>query len=223
MKELSIQQELKGTVFETGYQIAKEKWLAIVWMSVWNSYFGEESIQDIVSFADKTFSKTKFLIPFEPAIYTYLAIGYNEEKARTKARLGSNRLVNHTVRAIDGGKNMDIVNWNDEVYNNKNYQESLTEIMNLYLENQKFREDAKETTKQVLEEKTKDQINLERATEIGVTYLLQELAFVLVSPSIFNVSKTVYIYHRQWPIFEKLINGKYDWRERHNNWFLLVK
>ncbi len=59
MSKLSIQQKLKWTAFETGYRVVKEKWLAIVWMSVGNSYFGKKSINDIVEFVNNTFSQIK--------------------------------------------------------------------------------------------------------------------------------------------------------------------
>ncbi len=219
MNELSIKKQYSGIVFETGYKVAEEKGLALVWMSVGNSYFKKDSIKKIVDFVSSNFEKVKFLIPFHPAIYTYQALGYDEKKAITKARLGSNRLTNHILRAIDGSgsKNMDVVNWDKEIVDNKNYKKQLEFIRNLYKKNSDFFQNANETTKSVLKAKTKNNLILEKNIGIGVNYLLEELAFVLASPDIFSVSKTAYIYHKKWPIFEKLVNGEYDSIVRRKN------
>lgn len=130
-------------------------------MSVGNSYFKEDSIKKIVDFAKDHFEKIKFLIPFDPAIYTYQALGYDEKKAITKARLGSNRLINHTMRAIAEYKNMDIVTWSKEIANNEHYKKQLEVIRNLYKNNSDFFQNANETTKSVLKEKVKNGLNLE--------------------------------------------------------------
>tara|TARA_Y100000310_G_scaffold302122_1_gene339170 strand:- start:1134 stop:1358 length:225 start_codon:yes stop_codon:yes gene_type:complete len=74
-----------------------------------------------------------------------------------------------------------------------------------------------------LEGKTKEDVDLEDAIKIGVVYLLEEIAFVLASPSIFKVSKTAYIYHNRWQIYEDLVNGKYDGKARRDIGFLLIK
>lgn len=55
-----------------------------------------------------------------------------------------------------------------------------------------------------------------------MNYLLEELAFVIASPQIFNVSKTAYIYHKKWQIFEKLVNGAFDGIIREQTGFILI-
>ena len=93
----------------------------------------------------------------------------------------------------------------------------------MYSTNKLFQKDCNETTREVLNGKTKENIDFEKAVKIGVKYLLEELAFVLASPLIFDVSKTAYIYHHRWPIYENLVNGEYDKKVRNDVGFLLVK
>lgn len=213
-------ENLQGTVFENGYKVLNEKGLVIIWMSVGNSYFDKEKIEEILGYAINSFSEVKILIPYEPAIYTYLALGYDKVKASSKARLGSNRLKNHTKRVVSENKNIEIVNW-AEVEKNKLYQESLKFITELYNTNKEFQKDANETTQKILANKNGDNVSGDNI-EVGVEYLLEELAFVLASPDFFQVERTVYQYHRPWPIYEKLVNGLYDHQPKQNIGFLLV-
>ena len=223
----SVTKELKGAVFETGYKVFEEKGLAIIWMSVGNPYFNPEVIKNIVEFCSKKFSKIRILVPFEPAQYTFQALSNDENKAKSKARLNSNRLKNHTQRVLDQIKNkssdIKIINWSEDILPKEEYKKSLKEIETLYSTNKLFQKDCNETTREVLNGKTKENIDFEKAVKIGVKYLLEELAFVLASPLIFDVSKTAYIYHHRWPIYENLVNGEYDKKVRNDVGFLLVK
>ncbi len=218
--KLKAVENLQGTVFENGYKVLDEKGLVIIWMSVGNSYFDKEKIEEIMDYAVNSFSSVKVLIPYEPAIYTYLALGYDNVKASSKARLGSNRLKNHTKRVVSENKNVEIVDWT-EIERNELYQEKLGFIKELYNKNEEFQKDANETTQKILANKSGIDIS-EDNINIGVEYLLEELAFVLASPDFFEVERTVYMYHRSWPIYEKLVNGLYDDQTKHNVGFLLV-
>ena len=226
MSQPSVKKELSGAVFETGYKVLEENGLAIIWMSVGNPYFRPEVILDLVNFCSKKFSKIRILAPFEPAQYTYEALGNPENKAKRKARLNSNRLKNHTQRVLDQIKNkssdIKIVDWSEDILPKEEYKKSLKEIEALYSKNKLFQKYCDDTTKEVLNGKTKENIDFEKAVKIGVKYLLEELAFVLASPLIFGVSKTAYIYHNRWPIYENLVNGKYDKKVRNDVGFLLV-
>ena len=159
----SVTKELKGAVFETGYKVFEEKGLAIIWMSVGNPYFNPEVIKNIVEFCSKKFSKIRILVPFEPAQYTFQALGYDENKAKSKARLNSNRLKNHTQRVLDQIKNkssdIKIINWSEDILPKEEYKKSLKEIETLYSTNKLFQKDCNETTREVLNGKTKENID----------------------------------------------------------------
>lgn len=42
-----------------------------------------------------------------------------------------------------------------------------------------------------------------------MNYLIEEFGFLLAAPELYRTDKIAYIYHRPWPIFENLVNGKY--------------
>lgn len=43
----------------------------------------------------------------------------------------------------------------------------------------------------------------------GVHYILSEFAFMLFLPEYLNENLVGYIYHKPWPVFERLISGEY--------------
>lgn len=90
-----------------------------------------------------------------PAISTYLAMGYNPGKAKTKAILNGNNLKNRTRRVIhDLGiedQNTVIVDWDREVKDNSTYQKHYNEVQALYDTNKAFEKSVDDTSKEVLE------------------------------------------------------------------------
>jgi len=197
----------------------------LIWMSAGNSYFKEEIILKLLRFGSKNFNEIIILSPDEPAEHTYLALGYEEKNAKRKAKLNSNLLKNRAKRAIEilkkeGNKtNFKIIEWTNEINKQKNYQEELIKIQKLYNSNISFQKDTKEITKKVMENKsiTNQNINIDE----GVKYLIKELAFVIVTPIIYNTHHVTYIYHNEWTIFQKLIDGEYDGKQRNNLSFML--
>ena len=143
-----------------------------------------------------------------------------KKKAEKKARLNGNTLRNHANRTIDdlasanNNTSISVVNW-DKIEETAEYKQSYNDIINLYNTDKKFLEDANLTTKQVLK------ITDEESLKEGVQYLLEELSFIMASPKIYN-QNVVYIYHREWLIFENMINKKYA-IETENLGFLIVK
>lgn len=229
MNNPKIKKDLKGPIYEKGYQVLKNKHMAIVWMSVGNSYFKPKRIEGLLNFIYDKFSKIVILAPFEPAEYTYRAIGYPENIARKKAKLNSNRLKNHTQRILKKHKkkftkcDIRIIDWDIDILPNKFFKESYKSVKKLYHSNKKFKEDVRETTERVLDDKIKEGINLKKAVDIGVYYLLEEISFIISSPKIFSVKKSAYVYHHKWPIFEELVDGKYDKKIRDDVGFLLIR
>ena len=78
-----------------------KKEFALIWMSAGNSYFSEERIGKLLNFADKNFQRIVILSPDKPAEHTFKAFGYLENKARRKAKLKSNLLINRAKRELE--------------------------------------------------------------------------------------------------------------------------
>jgi hypothetical protein len=49
-----------------------------------------------------------------------------------------------------------------------------------------------------------------QAIDIAVGYPEAELGNLITAPSLLGVDQVDYIYHRPWPVYENLLNGKYD-------------
>lgn len=194
-----------------------KKDLAIIWMSAGNSYFNHFTISNLLEFTDKKFSQTKILSPFEPTIYNFLGLKYEENRAKRKAKMSTNRLKNIAQKHSKSSSN--IISWKEEIIHNKYFLEQQKYIYKLFSENREFEKDALETTLNMLKRRSKDDLFDEK---IAVKYLLDELSFVISSAKIFSANNVTYVYHRPWNIFEKLIAGKYDY-ERKEIDFLLKK
>lgn len=216
-------QALKDTIAK---QVIVERGYALVWMSAGNSYFKEDVIKRILEFTSSNFSKTIVMAPDEPAEHTFKALGYEGNEIKRKARLNANLLQNRAKRIIstlNDKEKFKVTEWIDEVIPNILYQEKLREIFKIYNTNEQFRNDAHETSLKVVNGKMKEDININEAVKEGVNYLLKELAFVLASPKIYNTQRITYIYHHDWPIFQKLIIGFYDGLKREDLSFLIFE
>lgn len=245
---MNIKDDAELPAYKRGYEICKNNGFCIIAMSIGNSYFNEKKIGELLPFANNHFSDLRILIADIPSIHTYQAIGYDEKTAKKKTRLAGNRLRNYCNRVIAkmSGNNLKhsirFIDWNKEVSKNKEYQKQLKIIKELYDKHldfkdhvhhevkirheiclQCFREDSRNTTREVLQNKIKESINIESAIEEGVKYLLEELAFLLASPNIFSVNNVVYLYHMNWPIYINLIDGMYDGTIRNQLGFIETK
>jgi len=222
---MKVIEERKGLAFENGYATLNKKGLVLIGMSPGNSYFKKKIIDKLINFVSRRFFKVRIMIAEKPAEHTYKAMGYPEGKAKRKARLAGNNLRNHSERSIASLKKGDIavIDWEKDVSSNSLYKEAYREMKELYKKNILFREDAREATGYVLEGRIKPSVNMNKAVEEGVHYLLKELAFLLASPSIFGVSHVAYIYHREWNVYERFVNGFYDGRPKEKLGFLIVK
>lgn len=222
---MNIQNNLEGTAFQNGYEIAKNKGLAIVGMSPGNSYFKKETIDKLLKYCSSMFSSVKIMIADMPMRHTYRARGYTSAQAEKKARLNGNTLQNHSQRTIDeiAEGNVSLIEWKDEIDPQEAYQAELSRIASLYKNKPSFRQDVRYTTRQVLEGKLKPGVTIESAIDEGAYYLIKELAFLSVSPKIFNTERIAYVYHNRWEIYEDFINGKYDGNKRDDLGFVVIK
>lgn len=216
-----------GGIFKlilTNFIMGKDEY-GLIWMSAGNSYFKEDIVLKLLRFASKHFPNVLILSPDEPAEHTFLALDYEHKVAKRKAKLNANLLQNRAKRAVEiltaeGIKTpFNLIEWKN-IIPNKKYQEMLKEINLLYQKNKHFQKDARDVTKNVIGNKLKKDLDNEKAIDEAVNYLLKELAFVLVSPIIYNASQVTYIYHHEWPIYQRLIAGEYDSKPKGNLNFL---
>jgi len=200
----------------------------IIGMSPGNSYFKDDEIKYLLKTAVDRYGRVAVMIADIPAISTYIALGYPENRARRdKALPQGNLLKNRTERAIvQLGYTKDrvrIIDWENEVEPNEDYKKSYASIRELYESNKQFEQDADETTKGVIAGSKKEIKDVASATKIAVHYLLSEFAFLDFAPKFLDAEKVSYIYHKNWSVYENYIAGKYDDKSKDHVDFLLVE
>lgn len=205
----------------------KTKTCAIVGMSPGNSYFTDEAVRFLLETCISTYDQTIVMIPDIPAIATYRALGYSENKARGKKAIPKgNALRNRCNRVLSGLNAKDsvaILNWEKDIEENDMYKKSYALILDMYHNNDEFRKEIRSATQLVIKNQGKNISNLERAIDIGVHYILAEFAFLECSPTLAGVEKVTYIYHKPWPVYEKYIAGNFDEKKREYLGFNLME
>ncbi len=197
-------------------------------MSPGNSYFKDEEVLYLLKTVVEKFGRVGIFIADIPAISTYIAFGYPENRARRdKAIPQGNSLKNRVVKVMGQlGYTDEIVrifDWEKEIENNPEYKSKYEEITLFYKNNDAFGKIANSTTRVVLEGSNKNIVDIEKATTIAVHYLLSEFAFLEFAPQYLGVEKVVYIYHKNWLVYEDYISGKFDDLPRPYLDFLLLE
>ncbi len=197
-------------------------------MSPGNSYFKDEEVSYLLKSVVGRYGKTAILIADIPAISTYIALGYPENRARRdKALPQGNNLKNRTKKVMtDLGftdAEVKIIDWETEIELNADYKKIYEKVQSLYKTNTQFKKSVDETTKGVLIGSGKDIADMNNAVKIAVHYLLSEIAFLEYAPEFLKNQKIGYVYHKNWPIYEDYIAGKFDGSPKSHMDFILLE
>lgn len=186
----------------------------VIGMSPGNSYFKDAEVSFLLKKIVEKYGKAAILVADIPAISTYIAFGYPENRARSKAVLKGNNLKNRTRRIQkELGYTSDqviIIDWESDVENDPVYVSIYRRIAELYQSCPAFQEAVDATTEKVIQGSLNRVTNITAAVKIAVHYLLSELAFLEFAPTYFKSKHVVYVYHKNWPVYEEYIAGKFD-------------
>ncbi len=188
----------------TGKRVLQNKGAVIIGISLDNSYFNTQNIENLLSWAYHTTGTFYVMIPDEPAIYTMMAKGFTKEKACTKARLKGNCLENK-CRKIGAKLSIPItiMRWNS-FSETVSYKMSLHMINTLYETDTLFQQMVRKTTKEVLINDAEKV--LEKNIDTGVHFVLQELAFISNARQILEESHIAYVYHKTMPVLQYVLD-----------------
>ena len=200
----------------------------VIGMSPGNSYFKDDEVRFLIENIVKRFGRVAILIADIPAISTYMAFGYSEKRARSDKAIPQGNLLRNRVKRVMvqlgySESQVKIINWEEEVENNEGYLNSYKRIRELYEKNKEFMKVADAATLGVLKFSNKNISDFNKATKIAVHYLLSEMAFLEWASDFLNVKKAIYVYHKNWSVFEDYIAGKFDKKIRKNMGFLLLE
>ncbi|HIF0302627.1 TPA: tRNA-dependent cyclodipeptide synthase [Legionella pneumophila] len=169
-------------------------------ISPFNSYFSEEMIGDWIQWAQATFSSFHVFIPDTLPVYTFLALGYDEFKAKKKAKKQASYLKNKVARALvqcqldDIDANKLIIDM-DYLENNEAYIELKKKCYALYNENPEFQKECDQCTGWVLNGHAVKDLHLANEN-IAVQYILNEMPLFMDTPSILNTASSLFSYHQ---------------------------
>lgn len=208
--------------------MTSKKIYPIIGMSPWNSYFKDDEIAYLLKTTIDRYGYVAIMIADTPAISTYMAMGYPENRARKdKAIPKWNALKNKIKRAMTQlwylESQVRIIDWENEIETNNSYKESYRSIVHFYEWNEKFRNDVIQTTKWVLDKSWREFSDIDVAAKMASHYLLSEFAFLNFAEKFLNTQKIVYIYHKNWTVYENYISWKYDGIPKENIDFLLME
>lgn len=195
-------------------------------MSPGNSYFKDDAVRHLLREIVGSFGRAAVFVPDIPAIATYRALGYPENRARAKAVLKGNSLKNRVQRICGEldipASSLLVIDWQADVENDPVYIRQYELVRGMYESNVAFATAADAATAGVLEGAGQPSEGLKEATATAVHYLLSELAFLEFSPRFFGVDSVAYVYHRPWPVYEEYIAGKFDGQVRDGLSFYLL-
>lgn len=189
--------------------------IPIVGMSIGNSYFSEANIEEILKIVMEKYGRTVILIPDIPAISTFVALGYPENRARKKVSQASNTIKNKVHRVISRlelkEEKIWFVNWNEEIEPNEIYKNEYRKITDLYSTKNLFQKDIQNATEKVLLSNNREKpFDMDQAVNIGIEYILAEFAFIEFIRKYLNADMIDVVYHRNWNVYENYMNGIYD-------------
>ncbi len=198
--------------------------LALVALSPRNSYYTRKNIGFAINEAVKKFGRVVVMVADGPDIANMLALGYPTiETARAKAQHYGSNLKNR-ARQICAERNytdsqVKIIDWARDVDPHPAYTQSYIKFCNLLETNPAFKNDVESVARFVIEsardrgqvyDGKKDNIDVAEGVKMAIHYTLAEMAFNDAAAQMFGVSKTVFVYHRTFPLIENYINGAYD-------------
>lgn len=188
--------------------------LPVIGMSPGNSYFTQETILRLIEKTLSNYSSAVIFIPDIPAISTYEALGYPLNKAKAKAVLKGNNLKNKVKSALNqldySEENIYVLDWSLDVARENSYTDMYNQLQKIFDTNAGFRSQILSTTLEVLKNSDKSIADLHTACLKGSRYILAEFAFLEICSELFSSNEARYIYHKDWPVYEDYISGKFD-------------
>src|SRR5271156_5731524 len=100
--------------------------IAIIGMSPGNSYFKDYEVSFLLREAIARFGRCVVMVADVPAIATYIALGYEQNRARNKAIPKGNNLKNRTRRLAQSlgydEEQVRIIDWSEEIEPNSKFK-----------------------------------------------------------------------------------------------------
>lgn len=200
---------------------------ACIGVSPFNSYFSENTLFILASWAKFNFKSFSIFIPDEPAVYTMMALGYSERESIKKVKKQNRYLRNKVARALMlTGISMNeidnyILNWK-ELTSRSIFNEIHNEINEAFEWDSDFRKACIEASRWVLENKMDPTQITEAQLEIAVKYFLAECPLFVNTAAIVGAESSVFCYHQSPPFLVDLYESKLSVKPAMNQSYALI-
>lgn len=199
---------------------------AMIGVSPFNSYFSEERLTALFTWANSNFDAFHIFVPDKATKYTLEAAGYSEVKARRKARRQANYLLNKIERALlkaDPALDMSLVLTNSVLSLNDSYKGLLDFVEARFAGDRDFKRQCLECTRWVLENQVEavEQVD-EAALMHAVRYFLEEMPLFMNSASIVGTYSSLFCYHQCPTILRSLYEDRSDGIMSDSQGFLIT-
>jgi len=207
-------------------KLYNEKELAMIGISLGNSYFSETRLKLILSGFSKNFKKVAVLLVDDLSMHNYLAMGYSKEKAKKKIKKASKSISNKILKIIDNLKiennndNIKFYKWKD-VQAYSGFENSLKYIYDIYEKNHEFSSEINKGTLNMIGNYITDDFDEKEVIEEAKWYLLKELAFAYCASDFFN-SSLLTCYYNDFTIYRNMLKSKYNGLEKQTKHDILI-
>lgn len=192
--------------------------LAIVAMSIGNPQFSDsQKLHQLLSYVRGSYPNFVIYVTQENARHNYSARGYACDEALAKARkygLAMRRKIEALPNDIGESRHSNrYVDFRNQVMPHTAYQTELRRLVALERTSECFKADLLSTSAGSIEKQLTPGLPsaaIARAVRRASYYLLEELAFTLSAPAIFRYQHAAFVYHREFPILRRVLDGAYD-------------
>jgi cyclo(L-tyrosyl-L-tyrosyl) synthase len=203
-------------LYSKGLQIEQIKH-AMIGVSPFNGYFKEEILIKLIAWASQNFERFNLFIPDAPVVYTLKALGYSESDAQRKMLKQSRWMKNKMIRALHSAGYPDaekyIFDW-QRLSLNSWFVRQYDGIKMRFKVDESFKRLCMDTSLECYKHAVS--INNGKLGELGnlelaAQYLLCEIPFMTATPSILGVESSVFCYHHDFKLLEKLYEESDSW------------
>ncbi|MEM7065224.1 MAG: tRNA-dependent cyclodipeptide synthase [Cyanobacteria bacterium P01_B01_bin.77] len=211
---------LNTLIYDRDLIVFEKKRLALIGISLNNSYFTESKLTTILTGFSHHFEQVKVVLADSIAIHNYKALGYSNGKAQKKVKKHTNQMSNRIIRSMNCIKqeNISLIFW-QEIEAFPGYADGLSKVCWLYENNSDFLADVHTTTIKVMNKHMTEPAQKWSILQEAKWYLLKELALAYCAPDFFSTSLLT-CYYQDFPIYRKMLHGHYTGIPVKNHGFL---
>lgn len=182
----------------------------LVGLSPQNGRYKPDYIRDLIFWLRPRFRHIDVVIPGFEAAYTLVAAGHPPAQAVHRARRAYRQLRNPAVQALaelgipDAAGH--VMSWT-RLHANAAYRAALTRSRIAYMNDPNIRRACREMTAEVVGNAANGREVTAGDIDIAVRYVIAEIPLFTDAPSLFDVTGSIFVYHRPTPLVTEIAGG----------------